>query len=551
MVVHSVHGIMFKDLKQILRKEQCDASVLLTANVPSAKKIIVHGPDVKDDDGSIPSQFPVLEDTQFLMLQRESLDFFGIEEKHSCTHFLVDYKTNQILNSNWFVRDLYFFKRSQYPQLRLVEMRTDEAFNALQRQELIKKFVEIGKVHLTWAILKNVDMVVQRVVFLHEELMKLPSFPRKALESDLDLYQGGELGKELMGLDVLHKFMWVRLIARMFEAMAGNFAYSADIQLFLNVLSGAAILHSEDCCIMRYVMATFINAAFNFKNIFSTNGYFMIMPTLLQVYSLHQTNKLITTTVEYAVKQFYLMNRKPFILQMFGSVSAILDTDEDGLYGEATKVQSSCLFNLLLSLETPSPDPLNIAELVKESKPLKAIDFCYHDEDEMVTVLDCITLCVMTVSYSAESTRGYQMLVILEAILPCYMEQIQSPSYIPLEGKCERDIILQLAITIRTMVHNCEGLSKSYNGPYRNSPEHKGSSQRNCSRGPPSPGFEFEDESHSKYVSDSHRAKNLVESAEDSEVSSVKQLMIKNISNFIIYRWFVQNTVELEMFYCH
>lgn len=69
------------------------------------------------------------------------------------------------------------------------------------------------------------------------------------------------------------------------------------------------------------------------------------------------------------------------------------------------------MFNLLLSLETPSPDPLNIAELVKEPKPLKAIDFCYHDEDEMVTVLDCITLCVMVVSYSAESTRGYQMLV--------------------------------------------------------------------------------------------------------------------------------------------
>lgn len=43
-VVHSVNGIMFKDLKQILRKEQCDASILLTANVPSTKKIIVHGP---------------------------------------------------------------------------------------------------------------------------------------------------------------------------------------------------------------------------------------------------------------------------------------------------------------------------------------------------------------------------------------------------------------------------------------------------------------------------------------------------------------------------
>jgi len=38
-------------------------------------------------------------------------------------------------------------------------MKPEEAFNGLQRQELLHKFVEIGKVLLTWAILKNVDMV--------------------------------------------------------------------------------------------------------------------------------------------------------------------------------------------------------------------------------------------------------------------------------------------------------------------------------------------------------------------------------------------------------
>lgn len=72
--------------------------------------------------------------------------------------------------------------------------------------------------------------------------------------------------------------------------------------------------------------------------------YLLIMPTLLQIYSNHQTNKLVTTTIEYAVKQFYLMNRKPFILQMFGSVSAILDTDEDGAYGDAHKVKTIPIF---------------------------------------------------------------------------------------------------------------------------------------------------------------------------------------------------------------
>ncbi|XP_023247885.1 protein unc-80 homolog [Copidosoma floridanum] len=515
MVVHSVHGIMFKDLKQILRKEQCDASILLTANVPSAKKIIVHGPQ-DPDAGGIPSQFPVQEDTQFYHILKESLDFFGIEEEKQKQYFLTDYRTRQIHNSCSYVRDYYFFKRSQYPQLELIHMQSKEAFNALQQQELQKKFVEIGKVLLTWAILKNVDMVVQRVVFLHEELMKLPSFPRKALEADLDLCKGGEVGKQLLALDVLHKFMWVRLIARMFEAMAGNFAYSGDIHLFLNVLNGALIIHSEDSCILRYVIATYINAAHSFKNIFSTNGYFLIMPCLLQLYSTHQTNKLVTTTIEYAVKQFYLMNRKPFILQMFGSVSAILDTDEAGIVGEAHKVPSSCLFNLLLSLETPSPDPLNISELVKADKPLKAIDFCYHDEDEMVSILDCISLCVMVSSYSADSFRGQQMLTILEAIMPCYVKQIQLSTY-SREGKTEKEIVVHLAAAIKTLINNSEALSKCYNRPQKFSPDHKGSSQKNTAKGPYSTKYDFDEEAHYCRHTDNIKTKTYDQENDDSE----------------------------------
>ena len=58
--------------------------------------------------------------------------------------------------------------------------------------------------------------------------------------------------KEMYGIDLLHKFNWIRLIARMFEAMAGNFAHSSDVQLFLNVINGSLALHTEDCCILRY-----------------------------------------------------------------------------------------------------------------------------------------------------------------------------------------------------------------------------------------------------------------------------------------------------------
>ena len=39
-----------------------------------------------------------------------------------------------------------------------------------------------------------------------------------------------------------------------------------------------------------------------------------------------------------------------------------------------------------------------------------------------------------------------------------------------------------------------------YNRPQKSSPEHKGSSQRNYGKGPYSPGFDFEDEAHVKYI---------------------------------------------------
>ena len=96
MVVHSVQGIMFKDLKQILRKEQVDASILLTANVPAAKKIIVHGPQ-GPEEGGIPSQFPLGEDVQFIQILREAQDFFGIDEEHAKEYFLVDHRTSKKL----------------------------------------------------------------------------------------------------------------------------------------------------------------------------------------------------------------------------------------------------------------------------------------------------------------------------------------------------------------------------------------------------------------------------------------------------------------------
>ena len=38
--------------------------------------------------------------------------------------------------------------------------------------------------------------------------------------------------QELYGLDVLHKLNWIRLIARMFEAMAGKFNHPMAMDFF-------------------------------------------------------------------------------------------------------------------------------------------------------------------------------------------------------------------------------------------------------------------------------------------------------------------------------
>ena len=59
-----------------------------------------------------------------------------------------------IHNPQHYARDFYFFKRAQYPQLSLVHKKPAQAFLDLQRQCFLYKFAEIGKVMLTWGILK-------------------------------------------------------------------------------------------------------------------------------------------------------------------------------------------------------------------------------------------------------------------------------------------------------------------------------------------------------------------------------------------------------------
>ena len=64
------------------------------------------------------------------------------------------------------------------------------------------------------------------------------------------------------------------------------------------------------------------------------------MPTVLQVYSNHQSNSLLCRTVEFICKQFYVLHRKPFVLQMLGSIAPMLDLNTDLPFADANKVRA-------------------------------------------------------------------------------------------------------------------------------------------------------------------------------------------------------------------
>ncbi|KJH51440.1 hypothetical protein DICVIV_02356 [Dictyocaulus viviparus] len=252
----NVQGLYFKDLKQTLKKEQCDQALMITANVPSAKKIIVHGPD--SSMGGIPSQFPVHEDTQFQQILRylprstlfsvihnnyilkfyinDSLEFFNIDENNINCYFLTDTKSGLIHLPSSYVRDYYFFHRSFYPQLTLVKLDVDEAQLRMKQTVFAQRFIEVGKVLLTHNILKYSPqhVIAQRVFFLHDELTHLPSFPRKSLETCFGMFHG-EMGEQLKAMEAMHKFTWAKLMSDMFEKMENAFMF-ADLHLFINVV---------------------------------------------------------------------------------------------------------------------------------------------------------------------------------------------------------------------------------------------------------------------------------------------------------------------------
>lgn len=143
--------------------------------------------------------------------------------------------------------------------------------------------------------------------------------------------------------------------------MPSEYPWGDEIMLFLNVFNGALLLHPEDSALLRQYSATAINTAVHFNHLFSLSGYQWILPTMLQVirkhmsyfysvslsnvfflflyaysvlccccsllktYADYESNPLLRRGIEFCCRQFYILHRKPFILQLFASVAPLLE----------------------------------------------------------------------------------------------------------------------------------------------------------------------------------------------------------------------------------
>lgn len=218
--------------------------------------------------------------------------------------------------------------------------------------------------------------------FILNELIELNSFPRKALTSIF--YEAGPSALhhfQLSSSDIMLKGMWVRFVLELVASASTEYDWSNTMLLFINVVNGALLLHTEDHTILYYSLVMILVAVAKFNTIFKKDGYQMIIPTLVQVYSLHMRNKLVKKAIKFVWTKFYLLNQNVFFLQVTAAGSTLLSEEASllsnsvnsklvaesrksvGMEAEvARRLNAKALFELISTLTTEArvEDELNI-----------------------------------------------------------------------------------------------------------------------------------------------------------------------------------------------
>ena len=124
-VLPYVYGITMKQLKNTLRKEQCEMSIFLTSSSNGIKKITCFGPD----EFLIPHQIEITNEAYtFRDLLKEGIDFYRLYPTENKEFFLKDTRLGKLLNPDGLVRDHFVSRKGVTPQVTLVEMDPGMAF---------------------------------------------------------------------------------------------------------------------------------------------------------------------------------------------------------------------------------------------------------------------------------------------------------------------------------------------------------------------------------------------------------------------------------------
>lgn len=105
------------------------------------------------------------------------------------------------------------------------------------------------------------------------------------------------------------------------------------------MLYNFVLYYSKKKCLLFYIPIS-IKIAFSWNKFLFHFSFLCIMPTLMRVYSNNQPNPVLKNAIHFVCKQFYILHRKPFMLQMFGSVAPLLDMNcASGGVRDCTKVK--------------------------------------------------------------------------------------------------------------------------------------------------------------------------------------------------------------------
>ena len=229
--------------------------------------------------------------------------------------------------------------------------------------------------------------------FVHMELVELNSFPRKALTSIL--YEAGPTALQhahLRASDIMLKGMWARFVLQLFRSSKPDYNWSNSMILFLNVVNGALLLHSEDHTILRFCLASLLTAASKFSSIFKRDGYQMIVPTLVQVYALHMHNKLVTNALKFTWCQLYILDSNLFLLQAIAATAILLSEEASILSSNV----SSTYTGFAQSTQTMEGEVAQRHHAKAVFELLEALDEDLPPDDELeILVRQCVCgLCV-------------------------------------------------------------------------------------------------------------------------------------------------------------